>query len=260
MNKEEITMLYHPTLDKLKMLKFNGMSHALEEQMQCPDMPQLSFEERLGLLIDREITERDNRRLTNRLRQARLKQQACLEDINYQANRGLDKALLLKLSDCEWVKKSLNILITGPTGVGKSWIACALAQKACREGYTAWYQRLPRLLQELPLAKGDGSYAKLLARLAKTDVLVLDDWGLSKLTAEQRRDLLEILEDRHGTRSTVITSQLPLDQWHATIGDATLADAIMDRLVHNAYKINLRGESMRKRQAKLTDTEHTELK
>ena len=253
-------MLYHPTLDKLKMLKFGGMSHALEEQMQCPDMSQLSFEERLGLLIDREITERDNRRLTNRLRQARLKQQACLEDIDYQATRGLDKALLLKLSDCQWVKKSLNILITGPTGVGKSWIACALAQKACREGYTAWYQRLPRLLQELPLAKGDGSYAKLMARLAKTDVLVLDDWGLSKLTAEQRRDLLEILEDRHGSRATVITSQLPLDQWHGIIGDATLADAIMDRLVHNAYKINLRGESMRKKQSKLTDNEHTELK
>jgi DNA replication protein DnaC len=251
-------MLYHPTLDKLKTLKFSGMTHALEEQMQCAEIAELSFEERLGLLVDREITERDNRRLTNRLRQARLKQQACLEDIDYQANRGLDKALLLKLNDCQWVKKSLNILITGPTGVGKSWIACALAQKACREGYTAWYQRLPRLLQELPLAKGDGSYAKLLARLAKTDVLVLDDWGLAKLTAEQRRDLLEILEDRHGSRSTVITSQLPLDQWHAIIGDATLADAIMDRLVHNAYKINLRGESMRKKQANLTNTEEKE--
>lgn len=251
-------MLHHPTLDKLKTLKFSGMSHALEEQIQCPEIAELSFEERLGLLVDREITERDNRRLTNRLRQAKLKQQACLEDIDYQANRGLDQALLLKLSDCQWVKKSLNILITGPTGVGKSWIACALAQKTCREGYTAWYQRLPRLLQELPLAKGDGSYSKLLARLAKTDVLVLDDWGLSKLTAEQRRDLLEILEDRHGSRSTIITSQLPLDQWHAIIGDATLADAIMDRLIHNAYKINLRGESMRKKQSKLTTIENSE--
>ncbi len=245
-------MLHHPTIEKLKTLKFSGMSHALEEQLQCADITELSFEERLGLLVDREITERDNRRLTNRLRQAKLKQQACLEDIDYQASRGLDKALLLKLSDCQWVKQSLNLLITGPTGVGKSWIACAFAQKACREGYTAWYQRLPRLLQELPLAKGDGSYSKLLARLAKTDVLVLDDWGLSKLTAEQRRDLLEILEDRHGSRSTIITSQLPVDQWHAIIGDATLADAIMDRLIHNAYKINLRGESMRKKQSKLT--------
>ena len=246
-------MLYHPTLDKLKMLKFSGMSRALEEQMQSPDITQLSFEERLGLLVDREITERDNRRLTSRLRQARLKQQACLEDIDYQANRGLDKTLLLKLSDCQWVKKSINILITGPTGVGKSWVACALAQKACREGYSAYYHRLTRLLQELPLARGDGSYAKLLAHLAKTDVLVLDDWGLVKLNAEQRRDLLEILEDRHGSRATIITSQLPLDKWHDIIGDATLADAIMDRLVHNAYKINLTGESMRKKQAKLTD-------
>ncbi len=153
------------------------------------------------------------------------------------------------------MKKPINILITGPTGVGKSWIACALANKVCREDHTAWYQRLPRLLQELPLARGDGSYAKLLARLAKTDVLILDDWGLEKLNAEQRRDLLEILEDRHGSRATIITSQLPLDQWHAIIGDATLADAIMDRLVHNAYKINLRGESMRKKQAKLTETD-----
>ena len=246
-------MLYHPTLDKLKMLKFSGMSHALEEQIQCADIAQLSFEERLGLLVDREITERDNRRLTSRLRQARLKQQACMEDIDYQASRGLDKAMLMKLGDCQWAKKSINILITGPTGVGKSWIACALAHKACREGYSAWYQRLTRLLQELPLAKGDGSYAKILMRLAKTDVLVLDDWGLFKLNAEQRRDLLEILEDRYGSRATIITSQLPLDQWHDLIGDATLADAIMDRLVHNAYKINLTGESMRKKQAKLTD-------
>lgn len=246
-------MLYHPTLDKLKTLKFSGMSHALEEQMQCADIAQLSFEERLGLLVDREITERDNRRLTSRLRQARLKQQACMEDIDYQASRGLDKAMLMKLGDCQWAKKSINILITGPTGVGKSWIACALAHKACREGYSAWYQRLTRLLQELPLAKGDGSYAKILMRLAKTDVLVLDDWGLFKLNAEQRRDLLEILEDRYGSRATIITSQLPLDQWHDIIGDATLADAIMDRLVHNAYKINLTGESMRKKQAKLTD-------
>jgi len=251
-DQEKIIMLYHPTLDKLKQLKLNGMNRALEEQMQFPDIAQLDFEERLGLLVDREITERDNRRLTSRLRQARLKQQACLEDIDHQASRGLDKALLLKLSDCQWVKQSINILITGPTGVGKSWIACALAQKACREGYSACYQRLTKLLQELSLARGDGSYAKLLTRLAKTDVLVLDDWGLIKLNTEQRRDLLEILEDRYGSRATIVTSQLPTDQWHDIIGDATLADAIMDRLVHNAYKINLHGESMRKKQEKLT--------
>lgn len=251
-------MLNHPTLDKLKTLKFYGMIQGLHDQAQHLGVDQLSFEERLGLLVDREMTDRLDRRLKNRLLQAKLKQNACLEDIDYQTNRGLDKALLHSLHDCQWVKKHLNVLITGPTGVGKSWIACALAQKACREGYTAIYQRLPRLFQELPLAKGDGSYSKLLTRLGKTDVLLLDDWGLAKLTAEQRRDLLEILEDRHGSRSTIVTSQLPLDQWHSSIGDSTLADAIMDRLVHNAYKINLKGESLRKQQANLTTTHELE--
>jgi len=205
-------MLNPPTLDKLKTLKFHGMIQGLQDQAQHPAIDQLSFEERLGLLVDREMTDRLDRRLKNRLHQAKLKQNACLEDVNYQADRGLDKALLQSLQDCRWIKKHLNVLITGPTGVGKSWIACALAQKACREGYTAIYQRLPRLFQELPLAKGDGSYGKLLNRLGKTDVLLLDDWGLATLTAEQRRDLLEILEDRHGSRSTIVTSQLPLDQ------------------------------------------------
>jgi DNA replication protein DnaC len=251
-------MLNHPTLDKLKTLKFYGMIQGLHDQAQHPAIDQLSFEERLGLLVDREMTDRLDRRLKNRLLQARLKQNACLEDIDYQSNRGLDKALVHSLHDCQWVKKHLNILITGPTGVGKSWIGCALAQKACREGYTAVYQRLPRLFQELPLAKGDGSYSKLLTCLGKTDVLLLDDGGLAKLTAEQRRDLLEILEDRHGSCSTIVTSQLPLDQWHSSIGDSTLADAIMDRLVHNAYKINLKGESLRKKQANLTTTNEIE--
>lgn len=239
-------MLNHPTLDKLKTLKLQGMIEGLQDQARQSAIESMSFEERLGLLVDREITHRLDRRLKNRLSQAKLKQNACLEDINYQANRGLDKALLQSLQDCKWIKNHLNILITGPTGVGKSWIACALAQTACREGYTAVYQRIPRLFQELPLARGDGSYSKLLNRLGKADVLLLDDWGLSKLSAEQRRDLLEILEDRHGSRSTIVTSQLPLDQWHSSIGDSTLADAIMDRLVHNAYKIKLEGESLRK--------------
>lgn len=239
-------MLNHPTLDKLKTLKLQGMIEGLQDQTRQSAIESMSFEERLGLLVDREITHRLDRRLKNRLSQAKLKQNACLEDINYQANRGLDKALLQSLQDCKWIKNHLNILIMGPTGVGKSWIACALAQTACREGYTAIYQRIPRLFQELPLARGDGSYSKLLNRLGKADVLLLDDWGLSKLSAEQRRDLLEILEDRHGSRSTIVTSQLPLDQWHSSIGDSTLADAIMDRLVHNAYKIKLEGESLRK--------------
>ena len=245
-------MLTHPTLDKLQALKFTGMATALAEQMQMPDIEELSFEERLGLLIDREATERDNRRLSSRLRRAKLKHNAALEDIDYRHPRGLDKSLIQSLAACQWVKEHLNILLTGPTGVGKTWLACALAQKACREGYTILYLRLPRLLQEMAIAKGDGRYPKLLATLAKTDVVILDDWGLAKLTAEHRRDLLEILEDRHGTRSTLVTSQFPIEKWHDVIGDPTLADAILDRLVHNAYKINLKGASMRKRQAKLT--------
>jgi DNA replication protein DnaC len=251
-------MLTHPTLDKLQRLKFTGMAAALAEQLNMPDIEELTFEERLGLLVDREITERDNRRLSSRLRRARLKHNAALEDIDFRHPRGLDKSLIQSLAACQWVKEHLNILITGPTGVGKTWLACALAHKACREGHTALYLRLPRLLQEMAIAKGDGRYPKLLAAIAKTEVLILDDWGLAKLTAEHRRDLLEILEDRHGVRSTLATSQLPIEKWHDIIGDPTLADAILDRLVHNAYKINLKGASMRKQKATLTRTTHAE--
>jgi len=251
-------MLKHPTLDKLQTLKCTGMAAALADQMAMPDIDELGFEERLGLLVDRELTERENRRLTSRLRRARLRHNAALEDINYQHRQGLDKGLIQSLAACQWVRERLNVLITGPTGVGKTWLACALAHKACREGYTAQYLRLTRLLRELMVAKGDGRYPKLLADLARVDVLILDDWGLMKLNAEHRRDLLEVLEDRHGRRSTIATSQLPIEEWHGVIGDPTLADAILDRLVHNAYKINLRGESMRKRQARLTTTTASE--
>ena len=251
-------MLKHPTLDKLHALKLTGMAAALEDQSATLDITDLSFEERLGLLVDREMTERDNRRMSSRLRRAKLRHAAILEDIDYRNSRGLDKGLVQSLASCQWVKEHLNVLITGPTGVGKTWLACALAHKACREGYTAQYVRLTRLLRELTIAKGDGQYSKLLTSLAKVDVLILDDWGLMKLSAENRRDLLEVLEDRHGRRSTIATSQLPIEEWHGVIGDATLADAILDRLVHNAYKINLRGESMRKQQAKLTSTETSE--
>lgn len=246
-------MLNHPTLDKLRTLKFYGILQGLQDQEKQTEINQLGFEERLGLLIDREMTYRQDRQMKNRLSQAKLKQNASLEDIDWQADRGLDKALFNSFYDDQWIKKHRNILLTGPTGVGKSWLACALAQKACREGFTALYQRTPRLLQELSIAKGDGSFAKLLKQLGKIEVLILDDWGLIKLTQEHRRDLLEILEDRYGSRSTIITSQLPVDQWHGSIGDSTMADAIMDRLVHNAYKINLKGESLRKRKAKLGD-------
>ena len=247
-------MLIHPTLEKLHTLRFNGMAHGLEEQMQMPDIDSLSFEERLGLLVDREMTDRENRRLTTRLRKAKLRQSASLEDIDYRHPRGLDRSLMTKLQSCQWIREHHNLLITGPTGTGKTFLACALAHKACQEGYSAQYSRLPRMLQELHIAKGDGRYGKLLTSYAKTDLLVFDDWGLATFNQEQSHDILEILEDRHGLRSTLITSQFPVENWHELIGDPTLADAILDRLIHNAYKINLKGESMRKKISRLTKT------
>lgn len=243
-------MLHHPTLDKLSALRLTGMHKALQEQLALPDITELSFEERLGLLVDRELTEREDRRLQTRLRQARLKQSACLEDLDTRTPRGLDKALITQLATGQWIRDGLNLLILGPTGVGKTWIACALAQQACRQGYTTRYLRAPRLFEDLQLAHADGRFTKLMAGFAKTDLIVLDDWGLASLDAAGRRDLLELLDDRHGQRSTLVTSQLPVDHWHEVIGDPTLADAILDRLVHSAYRITLKGESMRKRQAK----------
>lgn len=245
-------MLTHPTLDKLQTLRLTGMYQALVEQLQMPDIATLTFEERFGLLVDRECTERENRRLTTRLRQAKLRQTACIEDLDDRHPRGLDKSLIARLATCQWVRERHHVLITGPTGIGKTWLGCALGHQACRDGLTALYLRLPRFLQELPIAKGDGRYGKLLTALAKTDVLMLDDWGLAPFSEENRRDLLEIVEDRHDRRATIITSQLPVEHWHDALGDPTLADAILDRLVHNAYKIALHGESMRKRPAKLT--------
>lgn len=245
-------MLHHPTLDKLQQLKFTGMLRALQEQASIPDMAAIPFEERLGLLVDRELTERSNRRMQVRLRAAKLKQNTAIEDIDFKSPRGLDRSLILKLADCEWVTAHLNVLITGPTGVGKTWLACALAHKACREGYSALYARIPRLLQELDVGRADGRYAKIMRQLGKTEVLVLDDWGLATLTDQHRRDLLEILDDRYNLRATLITSQLPVTSWHEAVGDPTLADAILDRVVHNAYKINLTGNSMRKQRGKLT--------
>ena len=239
-------MLTHPTSEKLLTLRLLGMAKALDEQRRIPEIQDLGFEERLGLMVDREVTERDNRRLSSRLRKAKLRLDAAVEDIKYRPVRGLDKSLMLALSSCRWIDEHLNILITGATGVGKSYIACALAQKACREGHSVLYFRLPRLLQELGLARVDGRYGKLLATLAKTGVVVLDDLGLGPLTDEQRRDLLEMFDDRHGNRSTIVTSQLPVKHWHEALGDPTLADAILDRLVHNSHRIDLKGDSMRK--------------
>jgi DNA replication protein DnaC len=208
--------------------------------------------------VDRELTDRENRRLSTRLRKATLRHHAAIEDIDYRHPRGLDKALMTSLASCQWVADHANVLLTGPTGVGKTWLACSLAHKACRDGYSAQYLRLPRLWRELAIAKGDGRYTKLLAGWGKLDVLVLDDLGLAPLSEEHRRDLLEILEDRHGLRSTLVTSQLPVEHWHEAIGSPTLADAILDRLIHNAYKITLKGDSMRKRTTKLTHRGHTE--
>lgn len=239
-------MLVNPTLDKLHALRLTGMAKAYTEQEGMPDIGALSFDQRFGLLVDNEMTERQNRSLVSRLRYAKLRLNACMEDLDVRYPRGLEKHLIMQLGSCQWVKDHHNVLLTGPTGIGKSYIACALAQNACREGYKSLYQRLPRLLEELGIAKGDGRYNKLLTNLSKTDLLVLDDFGLSKLTEPQCRDLLEVIEDRHGLKSTIMASQLPVKNWHDVMLDPTLADAILDRLVHNAYKINLHGESMRK--------------
>lgn len=244
-------MLTYPTSEKLQALKLTGMLKALDEQRALPEVEDLGFEERLGLLIDREITERETRRLTTRLKKAKLRHACCVEDLDFRTPRGLDKALILSLAACAWIVKGLNLLITGPTGVGKSYLACAMGHKACLEGHSVLYLRLPRLFEALRLARADGSYGKLMLSYAKTHLLILDDWGLTPLTDPQRRDLLELLEDRHGLKSTIVTSQLPLAHWHDYLGDPTLADAILDRLVHNAYKINLKGDSMRKQSAEI---------
>ena len=239
-------MLNHPTLAKLEALRLCGMLRALNDQLQHPDCAALSFEERLGLLIDRELTERQNQRLATRLKRARLRQSAAPEDVDFRQPRGLDRAQFLALCSCEWIRDRENLLVTGPTGVGKTFLACALAQKACREGYSVEYVRTSRLLGELTATRADGTYSRRLTALARTDLLVLDDWGLSPLTADQRRDLWELLDDRYDRRSTLVTSQLPEEHWYDALGDPTLADAILDRLVHNAHKLRLHGESLRK--------------
>lgn len=243
-------MLYQPTIEKLHELRLFGMAKALQEQAEMPQCDAMSFEDRFGLLVDREATERENGRLQGRLKKAKLRLAATIEDIDYRHPRGLDKALLLSLASCQWIRAHQNCIVIGPTGVGKSYLACALAHKACREGYRTLYVRAPRLFEEFTVAKADGRYRKILAAYARIDLLVIDDWGLATLTEEQRRDLLEVMDDRHDLRSTLIASQIPVEKWHNVIGDPTLADAILDRLVHNAHKLVLKGDSLRRKQKK----------
>ena len=246
-------MLLHPTLEKLRALKLPGMARALEEQQSQRDIESFTFEERLGLLLDHESTLRDGKVLAARLSRAKLKLAATPEDVDFKAVRGLDKTVFMALMDPSWVTAHRNVLITGPTGVGKTYLACAIANQTCRRGHTALYLRMTRLFPALALAKMDGRYPKMLAQFAKVDVLLLDDWGLAPMTPEARHDLLEIIDDRHGRKSTIVTSQLPTDHWHEAIGDATLADAILDRLVHSAHILKLSGESQRKKRNKLTN-------
>lgn len=246
-------MLTHPTLAKLEALRLFGMLRALNDQLQLPDCASLSFEERLGLLVDREVTDRQNQRLAARLKRARLRQPAAPEDVDWRHPRGLDRTQFLSLCSCQWIKNRDNLLITGPTGVGKTYLACALAQKACREGCSVQYAQTGRLLRELAVAHVDGTYPRQLAALARCDLLVLDDWCLAPLTDEQRRDLLELLDDRYDRHSTLVASQLPAENWHEALGDPTLADAILDRLVHNAHRLPLQGDSMRKQRAAAAD-------
>src|SRR3954466_2480274 len=239
-------MLAHPTLDLLHALGLHGMAKGYQEIAANPEARALDHAEWLGLLLEHEVTLRRQKRFETRARAARLRHPACVEDVDYRSHRGLDRALFLKLAACDWIRSRRNALITGPCGVGKSWLACALGHKACREDLSVAYHRVPRLFASLALARGDGRYAKLLKSLAKTDLLILDDWGPEKLNDEQRRDLLEIVEDRYEKRSTIVTSQIPVDHWYDMIGNPTIADAVLDRLVHNAYRIELSGESMRK--------------
>jgi DNA replication protein DnaC len=242
-------VLTHPTLNLLHDLGLHGMAKGFKDLEQNTETHALQHAEWLGLVLEYEVTLRRQKRFESRIRTARLRQNACVEDVDYHFDRNLDRALFLKLASCDFIRERRNLLIGGAAGVGKSWLACALGHKACREDFSVLYYRTSRLFTALALARGDGRYAKLLRTLARVDLLILDDFGPEKLNAEQRRDLLEIVEDRYDVRSIIITSQIPVDKWYEIVGDPTLADAILDRVIHNAYRIALTGESIRKRKA-----------
>lgn len=239
-------MLTHHTLEKLRSLRLTGMADALEQQHRHAQAEALSFEERLGMLVDHEVLYRDNRRQARLLKDAKLRVNACVEDIDYRHPRGLKKAEMAALASSDWILRHHNLCLTGPTGTGKTWLACALGNQACRQGLSVRYYRLPRLFETLRIAHGDGGYPRLMNQLVKNQLLILDDWAIAPLTAAQRNDLMEVIEERHGRQATLIASQLPIEHWHDYIGEATLADAILDRLLHNAHRLALKGDSMRK--------------
>ncbi len=241
-------MLNEQTLDKLYLMKLLAMAEGFKEQLQQPSSHDLSFDERFGMLVDRQWIWKENKRLKQLLKEAKLKLQASVEDIDYKTPRGIEKSVMMNLISCNWIRNHQNLLISGPTGVGKTFLACAVAQKACREGLRTLYLRSPQFFYQIALARADGSYGTLMKRLSKAHLLVLDDLALTPLNDTERRDLLEVTEERHGSSSTLITSQLPIENWHDHIGDPTIADAILDRLIHNAHRIQLKGGSMRKKQ------------
>ena len=243
-------MLTHPTLDTLHDLGLHGCAKGFKDLESDPAAAALTHAEWLAVLLEHEVTLRRQKRFEARSARAKLRQAACVEDVDYRAARGLDRAVFRNLAGCQWIRDHRHVILCGATGLGKSWLACALGQKACREDFSVLYYRVPRLFSALDLARGDGRYAKLPASLARVDLLILDDWGLSVLNPPERRDLLEILDDRHGRASTIVTSQIPVEHWHDIIGDPTLGDAILDRLVHNAHRLQLSGESMRKQNAR----------
>jgi len=245
-------MLMNHTMDKLRQMRLSGMVEAIREQQENPHYQELSFGERLGHLVEREWLLREERRFARRLREAKLRQRATVEELDFHVSRRLDRAFILDLAGCEWIRRYHNLIITGPTGVGKTYLACALGHRACVMGYRVRYHRVGRLLSELALGRGDGSYLEAMKALAKVQLLILDDWGLRPLTREEALDLLEVIEDRHQRGSTLIISQVPVEAWHKLIGDGTIADAILDRLVHNGYRVEMEGESMRKQRGKVS--------